>query len=239
MSPTRWLPVVMAFAFVAPGLGAQEPARPKLPLHEVPVVGGRPTWMALFISGDGGWAGIDKQMAAALADSGVAVVGLDARAYLGTRRTPEQVAADLVGPIREHLDRWHVDRLLLVGYSRGANVVSLVANRLPADLRSRLDLVAMLGLGYYAGFHVSLFDLLRATTNPKDPPIRPEIEALGKSGVAMMCVFGEDEKESLCRDGTDLPMRRVARSGAHHFDGDYRGLADEIMKSLRLKAATP
>jgi type IV secretory pathway VirJ component len=239
MQQTRWpFFTVVALLAVGPAL-AQGRGATRLPLHEVPAVGPQSRRLAFFISGDGGWAPIDREIAAGLADSGIAVLGLDARAYLGTRRTPDAVAADLAVPIREYLDRWHMDRLVLVGYSRGAVVVPFVATRLPADLKAKLDLVAMLGLGYHAGFHVSLFDLLHTTTNPKDPAVRPELEALGRGGVALMCVFGEDEKESLCRDGTDLPMRRVGRTGAHHFDGDRRALAGEILASLRPGVAGP
>lgn len=203
-----------------------------VPVHEVPArqPGGR--WLALVFSGDGGWAAIDQALAATLADSGVAVVGVDARRYLGTRRTPEEVAGDLAAVVRRYLDLWRLDRLMLVGYSRGAVILPFVAARWPDELRGRVDLVAMLGLGYHAGWHVGLTDLLRSTTNAKDPPVRPEIERLAAAGVPMLCVYGADEAESLCRDAADLPVRRVGTAGAHHFDGDYRRLAGRLLAGL-------
>ncbi len=204
-----------------------------LPVHEVPSRGPQSPRLAFLITGDGGWAGIDKAIAATLADSGVAVVALDARSYLGTRRTAERVADDVAVVLRRYLAGWGRERLILIGYSRGATVMPFVANRLPPDLAGRVDLVAMFGLGYHAGFHVGFTDLLRTTTNDKDPPVRPEIEALGRLAVPMLCVYGESEKESLCRDGADLPMERIGKTGAHHFDGDHRALADAILARLR------
>lgn len=60
-----------------------------LPLIEVPAATSAGGTIALFLSGDGGWAGIDKQMARTFADGGVAVVGVNLKSYLGTRRTPD------------------------------------------------------------------------------------------------------------------------------------------------------
>jgi type IV secretory pathway VirJ component len=117
-----------------------------------------------------------------------------------------------------------------------------VANRLPPDLRARLDLVAMLGLGYHAGFHVGLLDFLHTTSSPRDPPVAPELAAMHAAGLPMLCVFGEDEKESLCRDASDTLLDRVGRSGGHHFDGDRRALADLIadrLSALRRAAGAP
>ena len=58
-----------------------------LPVVEVP--SGRPgRRLALLLTGDGGWVEIDKGISGALADAGVAVVGLDSPRYLWKRRTP-------------------------------------------------------------------------------------------------------------------------------------------------------
>jgi type IV secretory pathway VirJ component len=177
--------------------------------------------LALMMSGDGGWAAIDKDIARTLSDSGVPVVGLDSKSYLGTRRTPEEVAADIDQVLRYYLKAWNRQRIILVGYSRGAVIAPFIVNRLPADLRKRISLVAMLGLGLHAGFHVSLRDMLATTTNPKDQPVEPEIRELASAGVAMLCIYGIEEHESFCRDGPEGLMQRIAKDGAHHFDGDH------------------
>jgi type IV secretory pathway VirJ component len=202
-----------------------------MPLHEVPATTGRT--LAVFLSGDGGWASIDKDVSKALADSGVAVVGIDALSYLGTRRTPEEVSADVATVLRTYLDRWHRERVILVGYSRGADIMPFVARRIPEDLRARVDLVAMLGLGIRAGFHVTVFSMIHSSTSAKDPEVTPELEALAALKVPMLCVYGLEEKESLCREYQGAGMARVAREGAHHFDGDRVGLAGEILRARR------
>ena len=59
-----------------------------LPLIEVPVKQPGKTF-AVIISGDGGWASIDKSLAEARAADGIPSVGLDALHYFWTRRTPK------------------------------------------------------------------------------------------------------------------------------------------------------
>lgn len=212
---------------VARSLPAQDLAR--LPLHTVPGTDSTGATLALILSGDGGWAAMDRDIARALSDSGVPVVGLDSKSYLGTRRTPEEAARDVDRVLRYYLKAWNRRRIILVGYSRGAVIAPFIVNRLPSDLREKISLVAMLGLGLHAGFHVSVLDMLSTTTNPKDPPVEPEIRALAAAGVAMLCIYGIEEHESLCREAPEGLMQRIAKSGAHHFDGDHAALAADIL----------
>jgi type IV secretory pathway VirJ component len=67
-----------------------------LPLTEVPVNGtGNDDVFAVLLSGDGGWAGLDQQVARSLSQRGIPVVGWDTLRYFWTARTPEGVAHDL------------------------------------------------------------------------------------------------------------------------------------------------
>ena len=230
MRLNRWWRVatlVVPIASTAGPLPAQDLSR--LPLHIVPSTDSVGSTLALMMSGDGGWAAIDKDVARTLSDSGVPVVGLDSKSYLGTRRTPEEVAADVDQVLRYYLKAWNRQRIILVGYSRGAVIAPFIVNRLPSDLRERISLVAMLGLGLHAGFHVSLTDILSTATNPKDPPVEPEIRALASAGIAMLCIYGIEEHESFCRDAPEGLMQRIAKNGAHHFDGDHAALAADIL----------
>lgn len=201
-----------------------------LPLRELPAPGNT---LAVFMSGDGGWASIDKDISRALADSGIATVGLDALKYLGTRRTPDEVAADVAAILRTYLDRWHKERILLIGYSRGADIMPFAAARLPADLLARIDLVALLGLGHRTGFHVTILSMLHQGPDPSDRDVAPEIARLVELKVPLACVYGLEEKDSLCRDWTGGGMTRIARPGAHHFDSDRAGIAALLLQARR------
>ena len=49
--------------------------------------------MAVIYSGDGGWRDIDKDIAGALQEKGIPVVGVDSLRYFWSEKTPDQVAA--------------------------------------------------------------------------------------------------------------------------------------------------
>lgn len=200
-----------------------------LPLHVI-AASGTPTTLAVLLSGDGGWASIDKRIAAYLAAHGIGVAGVDSRAYLMRKRTPDETAADLARIIRHFESRWAVERVALIGYSRGADIAPFAANRLPAALRQQLGLVALLGPADRAGFQFHWADLLTDAARPSDPPVLPELERL--RGTPVLCVYGAEEEESLCRLADTSAVRVDRRPGHHHFDGDYDAIAAEIVHLL-------
>jgi len=198
-----------------------------LPLHVV-AASGAPAALAVLLSGDGGWVSIDKRIAAYLAAHGIGVAGVDSRAYLMRKRTPDEVAADVARIIRHYEALWAVDRVALVGYSRGADIAPFAANRLPADLRQQIGLVALLGPADRAGFQFHWIDLLKNDPRPSDPPVLPELERL--RGTPVLCVYGAEEEESLCRLADTSAVHMDRHPGHHHFDGDYDAIAAEIVR---------
>ena len=204
-----------------------------LPLREIPAAPSatRDSVFAVFITGDGGWASIDVDITAAFASHGVNVIGLDSRAYLRSARTPERVAEDVGRIVRHYQRAWHATRFALVGYSRGADLAPFIATRLDSTLRADVALIGMVGLGERAGFEFHFQDIFRDVKRPTDKPTLPELERL--RGMRMICVYGEDEKESGCRSAPDGLIEKVKRPGSHHFDGDYQLIADVLLKALR------
>ena len=113
---------------------------------------------ALLLTGDGGWAGLDQELAARLAAAGVPTVGLNSLKYFWKARTPEEATRDVTRILRHYLAAWHKERVLLIGYSFGADVLPFVVNRLPAELRARVVSVSLLGIDASASFEVHLSD---------------------------------------------------------------------------------
>jgi type IV secretory pathway VirJ component len=201
-----------------------------LPLHVVATKSPSPTAVAVFLSGDGGWAGLDRRVSEDLAARGVGVVGLDSRSYLMKARTPDEAAADVARVIHHYTAQWAVQRVALIGYSRGADMAPFIANRLPSEVRSELALVALLAPAERASFQFHWTDLLTDTSKPSDPPILPELERL--RGAPVLCVYGKEEKESVCRLADTSAVRVDKRPGRHHFDGAYDAIAGEIIRLL-------
>jgi len=105
-----------------------------LPIVEVSASGPVSDLMAVIISGDGGWAGIDREVADVLAAKGIPVVGLNSLAYFWSKRTPDGSANDLERIIGHYLSHWKKEKAILLGYSLGADVLPFMASRLPKEL---------------------------------------------------------------------------------------------------------
>jgi len=187
--------------------------------------------LVVLMTGDGDWADIDKGIAEGLSAAGAAVVGLKSRTYLQAKpRSPDVLARDVERVLRHYLPLWGRDRVVLLGYSRGADFVPFVANRLPADLRARVALLGMFGMEQWASFEFHWSDIVRDTHRPSDLAVAPELARL--RGTPMLCVYGSDEKDSACRLADASLIERVERGGAHHFDKDYAALAALVLRRL-------
>jgi type IV secretory pathway VirJ component len=204
-----------------------------LPIVEVHARSGPDSTLAVLLSGDGGWAAGDRTMAATLADAGVPVVGLDVPSYLGVARTPEGASADLQRLLQHYLAAWRKRRVILIGYSHGANLAPFMVSRLPDSLRQRIDLLAMVALEDHASFRFHLADLVTATKHEGDLPVLPELEKL--RGLRMLCVRGSTDRRSLCRSLPASLARVETTTGGHRVPGREGG---EIA-ALILAAARP
>jgi type IV secretory pathway VirJ component len=231
----RWrAPLLESFAELAKPSDLARPPRAEdvsdLPLIEIPAEGPASDLLAVVLSGDGGWASIDREVGGALAKRGVAVVGFDSLQYFWTPRTPDESGRALTRIVSHYLDAWHKQRAALVGYSRGADVLPFMASRLPSELRARVALIALLGPARSVEFEFHLSDWIGGSSGGRALEIAPEVAKL--RGTRVLCVYGHDEDESLCR-GLDPSLAiRDERPGDHHFDGNYEAIARRILAEL-------
>ncbi len=201
-----------------------------LPIVEVPVaaaVAAQSNRFAVMLSGDGGWAGIDKGIGAAFAAQGIPVAGFDSLRYFWSARTPEGLASDLDRVIRYYAARWKRSEVVLIGYSQGADVLPFAINRLPAGTRARIRSTALLGPGQNASFEFHVTNWIGPSG---DRPIAPEARKLSAS--TTLCVYGVAEKDSLCPELAPRHARPLPLTGGHHFGGDYDALAARILETL-------
>lgn len=214
-----------------PKAPAPAPAHPKLPIVEVSAPAGSSSdTIVVFVSGDGGWARIDKEISSVLAATGMPVVGLNALQYFWTKKSPERAAGDLQFLMESYLTNWRKSRVVLVGYSRGADVLPAMVSRLPEELRAKIRLLALLGPSQTVEFEFHVTDWVHDTK--KGLAVKPEIDKL--RGERILCLYGEDDKDTLCPALLNTPaIDVVMMKGAHHFDGGYEKLGRIILEHLR------
>lgn len=237
-----WLPQVSALMqWLDPSIVKQVQPDANLvgvPLTEVPATGGpeRPQ-LAVMLSGDGGWALLDRAVTAELAKNGLSTVGWDSLSYFWKARQPDEVALDLERVLQHYLAHWQKERIVLMGYSFGADVLPATINRLPSALRERIDLVALLGLSPHASFEFKLSNWISDAPDQGDQPVRPELEKM--AGLKRLCIYGVEEDDTLCPKLNDVGVIVNQMPGDHHFDEDYPGVAKRILEQLPPVKAVP
>ncbi|MDB5364050.1 MAG: hypothetical protein JWO51_5347 [Rhodospirillales bacterium] len=204
-----------------------------LPLTELPVEK-HSDLMAIVLSGDGGWRDLDKTIAENLQQDGVPTVGWDALRYFWSKKTPEETAHALGLIMKTYMAKWHATKVVLIGYSFGADVMPFAYNRLPADLRPHVASMALLGFAQNADFEITVGGWLGAATSDDALPIKPEVARVPPA--LIQCFYGADEDDTMCPALAASGVEQIKTTGGHHFDGDYAKLAKRILEGLRKRA---
>jgi type IV secretory pathway VirJ component len=178
----------------------------------------------VFVSGDGGWADLDRTVAAELAARGIAVVGWNALRYFWKAKTPERFRADLerlVGSIPDGV------KVFAGGYSFGAEVVPVaLAEAKQGGAMSRIAGLVLLEPGPYATFEVSPLDWIGKGDGPIDHPVAAALSRLG--GLPILCVDGASDRDSGCHTVGATGLVHEEIPGGHHFGGAFDELARRI-----------
>jgi type IV secretory pathway VirJ component len=202
-----------------------------LPLVEVPAQGEFANRIAIILTGDGGWAGLDVAVADQLGLRGIAVVGLNTLKFFWQTRTPAE-AADALARIIGHYGAEHPQAdFVVIGYSFGASLAPVVVNRIPDAARARIAAQVMISPDDEAVFEIHVGDWFGSTHHEGALPVAPEI---ANTLVPVICVHGADEgDDSFCPTIKNRPnVQEVILPGGHHYDGDYDKLGAAIAASL-------
>ncbi|MCE4363591.1 virulence factor [Xanthomonas hortorum] len=229
-------PMQIAAATLGHFQAAQAQGVGYLPLVELHAPGS--DRLVVMLSGDGGWRELDKGIAAQLQQQGVSVVGWNSLRYFWGSRTPQQVGADLDRVIATYRQRWHIQHVALVGYSFGADVLPFAYPELSPQQRASVQFVSLLGLGHQADFKVRVGGWL-GWHNDAERDVEPAIQSLDAH--RLQCIYGDQEKDTLCPELRARGVEVVARPGGHHFDHDPAVLAGVLLQGWQhaVQTSTP
>ncbi|OIQ90857.1 bacterial virulence protein (VirJ) [mine drainage metagenome] len=187
--------------------------------------------LVVILSGDGGWADLDRSLGERLSERGYSVLGFDCLKYFDGTHTPDQTARDLNAALQHYLAAWHKKRVVLIGFSFGGNVEPFLLARMPAALRAQVGLAVLLSPGTYANWEIHWGDWLHDYRHASARPVLPEVAKY--QGVRSLCVYGVDEiKDSLCPTLPKGAAEVIQLPGGHHFDENYTKLADMIIARI-------
>ncbi len=200
-----------------------------LPLIELPAKAktGR---MAIFVSGDGGWRDIDKTIGENLQTMGVSVVGWDSLRYFWSKKSPTQTASDIAAVIGDYSAKWHCNKVALIGFSFGADILPFVYDRLQPNLRERVAMMTLLSPSRAADWQIRVAGWLGAGPSVDATALAPELKAI--PGQTIQCFYGDQDQNSYCSELTQSGAEVFEKEGLHHFDGDYVLIARQILDGL-------
>jgi type IV secretory pathway VirJ component len=202
--------------------------------------------LAVFYSGDGGWRDLDKEVGSRLAARGIPVLGISCLAYYWRNRSPEESAQDLDALITKYTAQWHKQKVWLIGFSFGADVVPTIVDKLSPANRARISQVVLLSPSHDVNFEVELegymtenwlkthTKALMEWINPVPHfPALPRIDAL-QNKPPVICYYGHDDSDDTVCNDSQLPkwVKVYEMPGDHHFDYNYDGLATRMIGDL-------
>ncbi|MET0986520.1 MAG: AcvB/VirJ family lysyl-phosphatidylglycerol hydrolase [Steroidobacteraceae bacterium] len=208
----------------APALAA---AVNDLPLIEVTSTGKPAPYFAVLLTGDGGWAGLDQELATQLAHAGISVVVLNSLKYFWNERQPDAAAQDLAHIVEHYTTQWRRSRVLLIGYSFGANVLPEMVARMPQRVRAHVQGVNLIGPEHEATFEIHVGGWFGKQSEGR--PIKPVLQTLASYRLPIACIHGAEEESSLCTEVPPGVARNVVMPGGHHFNGDYARLVEVML----------
>ena len=197
-----------------------------LPLVELPA-SSKSRLMAVFFSGDGGWRDIDRTIGEHLQAMGVSVVGWDSVRYFWAKKTPEQTAADLSAVILAYSAKWHADKVALIGFSFGADVLPFAYDRLRESIKAHVPMLSLLSLGRAADWEIHVAGWLGAPPSAEATSVGPVISRI--PGKSIQCFYGNQDKGSYCPELVQQGAEVIEKQGIHHFDGNYVLMAHQIL----------
>ena len=200
-----------------------------LPLIEVAPASTSTERIVVLLTGDGGWAGLDKGVAQALAGDGARVVGFSTLKYFWNQRSVEESTSAVARVFAHYEAKYPQARLALVGYSFGASLVPVIINRLPALLLTKLDAGVMISPDDEAVFEIKVGDWFGGGNHEGTIALQPEIQRIQ---VPIVCIDGKEENDSFCPGFRAPNFRSISLPGGHHYDGDYETLGRTVIDSL-------
>ena len=209
-----------------------------LPLTEVPTgATGGDTFVVLY-SGDSGWAATPRGFSAELAAAGQPVVGIDALRYFARRRSPEAAAADLSDGHRPPTpSAWDRPRVILVGYSFGADSLPLIVEQLPPEDRARVRLMVLISPADRADMVFDGLSWINLTPAPgQGPALAPALLTLG--AIPAICIRAEHDPRAACDRFPQAVIASVHLPGFHRYHGQYQAVAGIILWAAGLVPET-
>ncbi len=189
-----------------------------------------PGYYVLFLTGNGGWRDLAQAVTGYLNEKNVSVLAVNTKKYLWKKKEPEQIALDLEALIDKYDIKWGKSKVVLLGYSMGAEVLPFAVNCMKDSYLHLLDDMILIGPWQKATFKVNLLDYVTELNRGTD--IYTELQKMKIGAGYIIC---DDNQMSICHKDLDGVMDHDFLGGGHHFGKDYNALSKLIGRRLNLE----
>lgn len=181
--------------------------------------------MVVMLSGDGGWLDFNDSLAVAFSKAGYHVIGFNSRTYFWHQKTPDQTAADFVLLLKDYCRRWRIRKIILNGYSFGADVLPFIYTRLPDELQGKVEVLELLSPFLSTDFKVYFSDLLNMGGDNRTYKVKEEV---AKIKAPIVCFYGEREEPKPLGDIRKRNFLLKLIPGDHHYNGGYHRIISAV-----------
>lgn len=185
--------------------------------------------LVLYITGDGGWNRFSRTLSTAFARNGYPVVALNAKDYFWKKKAVAQVSTDVTHLIKTYQATFKRSKVILIGYSFGADVLPFVYNNLPAGLRSQVVNINLLSPSNYTDFEVHILGLFGASAS-SGQSVATEINKITTKPLTL--IFGKGESDFQLSQLKIKNFTHVILDGGHHYDDNEIKVCDTIIQHM-------
>lgn len=225
MKKSSYLKIVLLTSLMLMINCKQSSEKPDFPVRELDAKNNTP--FIFYISGDAGFNTFSKKLSDRLHNDQFDITALDSKSYFWAPKTPKETTEKISAYLSAKLKNRKNQKIIMLGYSFGADVLPFIVNRLPENLQKKIAAVVLLDPSKTADFEVSLQGMLLDKARG-DYEVLPEINKM------------KVEKTLIIRSdiGLKFPINKVTipnliskhLPGNHRFNYDYAELAQLILE---------
>lgn len=184
----------------------------------------------LYISGDGGWNKFSISLLQQFSAAGFPVIGLNAKSYFWERKTPRQTGTDIQTLLNKYVKEWKRNKIVLLGYSFGADVMPFVFNNVGAEWQKKINYQVLLSPSSKTDFEIHLSEMLGYRRKNG----MSVVEEINKTtSCRFVFLFGEEDDDFPINEIKIKNYKNITLPGGHHFDNNVNELVDKIRQEIK------
>lgn len=198
----------------------------KIPINVLSATAEAGKPMILYITGDGGWNSFSSALGANMAAQNCPVVALNAKSFFWKKKTAQQAGLAAATLIKNYSSSWNKNKILLVGYSFGADVLPFIYQNLPQSMKDQVQGLVLLSPSGTTDFEIHLTYIFSEAA----PNAALALNNISSKKITILT--GSDENEFPFDKINNKNFTHTILPGGHHYDGNEKLVSEYILKTL-------